>query len=71
MENTLTIKLTNQKAEGLLRQLEELRLIKIMEKKPGQAAAKLSARYKGFITKEEGQELNTHIKNMRSEWNSI
>jgi hypothetical protein len=32
---------------------------------------KLSDKYKGIITKEQGQNLNEHIKQMRSEWNSI
>ena len=32
---------------------------------------KLSDKYKGIITKEQGQNLNEHIKQMRSEWNNI
>jgi hypothetical protein len=32
---------------------------------------KLSDKYRGIITKEQGLELNEHIKQMRSEWNSI
>lgn len=32
---------------------------------------KLSDKYKGSITKEQGQDLNNHIKQMRNEWNSI
>jgi hypothetical protein len=32
---------------------------------------KLSDKYKGIITKEQGQDLNNHVKQMRSEWNNI
>jgi len=68
--DTLIIQLTNQKALGLLHEMEELRLIKVLKEnitdKP-----KLSDKYKGIISKEEGQKLNEHIKQMRSEWNSI
>jgi hypothetical protein len=32
---------------------------------------KLSDKYRGSITKEQGQQLNEHIKQMRNEWNSI
>lgn len=68
--DTLIIQLTNQKALGLLHEMEELHLIKVLKEnitdKP-----KLSDKYKGIISKEEGQKLNEHIKQMRSEWNSI
>jgi hypothetical protein len=71
MENTMVIQLTNQKAVGLLHELEELRLIKVLKEDIEPVKAKLSDKYKGFISKEEGQQLNDHIKQMRSEWNSI
>jgi len=29
---------------------------------------KLSDKYKGVLSKEDGQKLNEHIKQMRSEW---
>lgn len=32
---------------------------------------KLSDKYKGIITKEQGQNLNDHIKQMRNDWNNI
>ena len=32
---------------------------------------KLSDKYKGIISKEQGEDLKNHIKNMRNEWNSI
>ena len=66
MENTLLIQLTNRKAVGLLRQLEALNLIKLLKENISPAKVKLSEKYKGFITKEEGQKLNDHTNQMRS-----
>jgi hypothetical protein len=54
-----------------LRELEQLHLIKVVKEHAEPAKTKLSDKYKGFISKEEGQQLNDHIKRMRSEWNGI
>jgi hypothetical protein len=71
MENTMLIQLTNQKAIRLLHELEELNLIKVLKENIEPVKTKLSDKYKGFISKEEGQQLNNHIEQMRSEWNGI
>ena len=68
---TMLIQLTNKKAVGILRELEELHLIKVLNQNTTPVKTKLSDKYKGIITKEQGQNLNEHIKQMRSEWNSI
>jgi hypothetical protein len=68
--DTLLIQLTNQKALGLLHEMEELHLIKVLKENTTEKP-KLSDKYKGIISKEEGQKLNEHIKRMRSEWNNI
>jgi hypothetical protein len=69
--DTMLIQLTNQKAAGLLHELEELHLIKVLKENLEPVKTKLSEKYKGIISKEDGQKLNEHIKQMRSEWNSI
>ncbi len=69
MENTMLIQLTNQKAAGLLHELEELHLIKVIKENIEPVKTKLSDKYKGIISKEEGQQLNDHINQMRNEWN--
>ncbi len=69
--NTMLIELTNQKAANLLRELEELHLIKVLKENYSKQKYKLSDKYKGIISKEEGQNLNDHIKQIRSEWNNI
>ncbi len=71
MDNTMLIQVTNQKAVGLLHELQELHLIKVLKENIVPVKQKLSDKYKGIITKEQGQNLNEHIKQMRSEWNNI
>ena len=71
MENTMLIQVTNQKAVGLLHELEELHLIKVLEQNIAPTTTKLSDKYKGIITKEQGQDLKKHLQQMRSEWNGI
>ena len=47
-------------------------LDEIVEEKPLPVVKKrLSDKYRGILSKEQGQSLNEHIKEMRSEWNSI
>jgi len=69
--DTMLIQLTNQKAAGLLHELEELKLIKVIKENISTSDTKLSDKYKGIISKEQGQDLNQHIEQMRKEWNNI
>jgi hypothetical protein len=74
MEDTMLIQLTNKKAVGLLHEMEDLELIKVLQENihtPRDTKVKLSDKYKGIISKAQGKSLNEHIKQMRSEWNSI
>ena len=66
MENTMLIQLTNQKAAGFLHELEELQLIKVLRENIEPVKSRLSDKYRGSITKEEGQQLSDHINQMRS-----
>lgn len=67
----MLIQVTNQKALGLIHELEELNLIKVLKENVAPVKTKLSDKYKGSITKEQGKNLNEHIKEMRSEWSAI
>lgn len=71
MDNTMLIQVTNQKAVGLLHELEALRLIKVLQENVAPVETRLSRKYKGIISKEQGQNLNEHLQEMRSEWNNI
>ena len=65
---TMTIQLTNQKAAGLLHELEELELIKIISNKQQEQQIPLSEKYRGIITSEQAADLHKHIEEMRNEW---
>ncbi|MBX7181485.1 MAG: hypothetical protein K1X82_05190 [Bacteroidia bacterium] len=71
MDNTMLIQVTNQKAIGLLHELEELHLIKVLKENLSTKKTKLSDKYKGTLSPEQGKSLNQHIKQMRNEWNDI
>lgn len=71
----MLIALTNKKAARLLHELEELHLIKVLQEnvapaKPDRPTPKLSTKYRGSISPEQGQQLNEHIREMRSEWSN-
>lgn len=69
---TVTLDILNEKALNLLKDLELLNLIKFRkEKKVAPSKIKLSDKYRGIISKEQGQDLKLHIKQTRSEWGSI
>jgi len=70
MENTMIIQLTNEKAAGLIHELEELHLIKVIKQNASSKGTKLSEKYKGIINKEQGKLLQKHINQMRNEWNN-
>jgi hypothetical protein len=69
--DTMLIQLTSHRAAKILHELAELEIIKVLEENNLTEKPKLSDKYKGIISKEEGEKLNQHIQQMRSEWNSI
>jgi uncharacterized protein YydD (DUF2326 family) len=68
MENTMLIEVTNQKAVGLLHELEELHLIKVLQKNTVINKQKLSEKYAGILTAEEADKFQDYLKQARSEW---
>jgi len=67
--NTVTIELINNKAMQLLRDLEAMHIIKLREPEQ-KASIRLSDKYRGVLSKEDGIDLNKHIDQMRNEWNN-
>lgn len=67
MENTFTIEVNSNKAIDLLKKLEELNLIKFLKKEKPQHT-KFSEKLIKDISKEQGKELETHVKTLREEW---
>jgi hypothetical protein len=70
MENTMLIQLTNQKAAGLLHELEELQIIKVLKENVVPVKAKLSDKYRGVFSKEDAKSFDDHTKVMRKEWDN-
>jgi hypothetical protein len=65
---TLLIQLTNEKAIGLLHELEELNLIKVIKEKP-LPKEDLSKKYAGKLPSAVAEELQNYITQSRNEWN--
>jgi hypothetical protein len=66
---TLLIQVTNQKALGLLHELEELNLIKVI-KEENNSEAKLSERFSGKLnlSDDEYNQFQKYIQDSRNEW---
>lgn len=71
MQNTILIQVTDKKAIGLLKELEERRMIKVLKKDVVPAKSKLSDKYKGVFSKEDAKSFDEHTQTMRGEWGSI
>lgn len=67
----MLILLTNQKAAGLLHELEGLHLAKVIKQNISADKTKVSEKYRGIISKEQGNNPKDHIKQMRNDWNNI
>ena len=67
--NTITVELIDGKAMQVLQDLEALHIIRLHEPEVT-PKLKLSEKYRGILSKEDGIDLNKHIDQMRSEWNN-
>jgi len=67
--DTYTIELTNQNAYKLLKELEELHIIRVL-KKTIKHEKKLSDRFEGKLSQEIGDELQKHVTKSREEWDN-
>jgi hypothetical protein len=67
MESIILIKLTNNKAIKLLRDMEELDLIGVLDENIETKKVKLSDKYKNVFTKEDAKDFIKHTESMRKE----
>ena len=65
--STILIELTNEKALGLIEELEALNLIKVL-KKEVLVKPKLSDKYAGKLSNETADKLLKNIEQSRNEW---
>ena len=68
--NTITVELINNRAMQLLQYLVALHIIRLHEPVVT-PKIKLSEKYRGILSKEDGIDLNKYTDQMRSEWNNI
>lgn len=66
----MLIQITNEKAVGLLHELEELKLIKVLKKDSPVLQRKLSDKYRGAFSKEDAISFTEHTTNLRREWDN-
>lgn len=72
MYDEVLIQLTDQRAEGVLNELEDLQLIKVMKTSLAEVAPqRLSDKYRGIMGKKDHEQLHSHIQQMRQEWQAI
>jgi hypothetical protein len=65
MENTILIQFTDAKAIGLLHELEELHLIKVLKENVASSKTRLSDKYRGVFSAEDAQSFDQHTQTMR------
>ncbi len=67
--DTVLIQLTNQKAMGLLHEMEELHLIKVLKENP-QPKQKLSDKFAGSLnlTDQQYNDFQQYLTQSRKEW---
>ncbi len=66
---TVLIQINNSKAHKLLDDLEDLNIIKVLEK-TNTTQQKLSDKYLGSLSSDVADQLQQHILQSRNEWNS-
>lgn len=69
MYDTMLVQLTDQRAVGLLHELEVLEFIKVMKPSaPSTRSQRLSDKYRGIMSEKERMQLHSHTQQMRNEW---
>ena len=68
--DTILVQITNNKAYRLLKDLEDLQIIKLLKNniKPPQ---KLSEKYAGKLPSDVADELQNYVTQSRNEWNDL
>lgn len=65
---TVTIEIKNEMALSLLRNLESMDILRIIDDKTNKENQKLSERFAGCLSKERTEELQKELTQMRKEW---
>ena len=65
---TVTVEIKNDIALTLLRNLESMHILRVVEDKTAKAKQKLSERFAGCLSEERSEELQHELIQMRKEW---
>lgn len=65
---TVTVEIKSSKAMKLLKDLENLDIIKIHQSEQKSSTKDKASKYRGSISKESADELLKHVDEMRNEW---
>lgn len=68
MIKTVTIDIINSKALKLLQDLELLKLIRVHDEKNNKSESIGVERYKGAMSKQDINDINNQLNELRSEW---
>lgn len=69
MRNTILVELKNDNALNLLYDLEKMDILHIVREEAPEKMIN-SERFRGILTKEQGESLRAHIKLSREEWDN-
>lgn len=64
---TMWIELTHEKAPDLIRDLEAMAIIRVLDRQP-QASGNLSERFAGKLSARTAEALQQHVTESRNEW---
>lgn len=65
---TVLVEINNPNAFALLKDLEELKVLKILKDSFSENTIKLSEKYKGVFSSEDAQSFDNHTQKLRKEW---
>jgi len=65
---TVTVEIKNDIALTFLRNLESMKILRVIENKTIPTTQKLSERFSGCLTEERTEELQIELTQMRNEW---
>ncbi len=67
---TVLVEINNPNAFALLKELEELKVLRIVKNSILEKKVKLSEKYKGTFSKDDAADFDIHSQAMRKEWDN-
>ena len=67
----IQVEINNESAFALLKELEELKVLRIVKENVLEKKAKISEKYRNVFSKEDAKDFDIHSQTMRKEWDPI